>query len=278
MKTLQEQPEKIGKFFPLPHSDAAPRSPDGLRVSEREYWEKYYEYVGDNDHIFEWNDGVLEERPMSDHQSYLMFEWFYPLLREYLITNPVAEIFGTDMGFRLPLPHKTVIRRPDLSLVLNTNPVRFAPSDRSYAGIFDICLEFLSDSTKKDIERDTVEKKSEYSHGGVREYFILDRLGRETAFYHMNRRGFYSPIRPVRGGVIRSGVLPGFQFREQDLYTRPSFRQLADDPVYSPFVLKDWQDERSKAEDERKRANEAEEKARNLAEKLRELGIDPENF
>ncbi len=199
MKGLQEQPKRSTEVLPLPDSDAAPRSPDGLRVSEREYWERYYDYVGDNDHIFEWNDGVLEERPVSNHQSYLMFEWFYPLLREYLKTNPVAEIFGTDLGFRLPLPHKTVIRRPDLSLVLNANPVRFALSDRSYAGVFDICLEFLSDSTRREVERDTVEKKSEYCHGGVGEYLILDRLGRETAFYHLNPGGFYSHIRPARG-------------------------------------------------------------------------------
>ncbi len=80
-------------------------------------------------------------------------------------------------------------------------------------------------------------------------------------------------------------VLPRFQFREQDIYTRPPFRQLADDPVYSSFVMKDWQQERAKAEAERKKAVKAEaeleaerERARKLVARLRELGIDPESL
>jgi len=283
MGALQKYTGGIHDILPPPGTVAdepKPLSLHGLRVSEEEYWEKYY----DNDRIFEWNDGVLEEKPMGDHLSYLMSDWFHSLLKEYLEVNPVAKIFGTDLGFRLVLPKVTVIRRPDLSVVLNSNPVRFGLLDRSYEGTFDICFEFLSDSDRKAAERDTLEKKSEYCAGGIREYFILDRLGRGTAFYRLNS-GFYSPVLPTSDGVIRSDVLPGFQFCEEHLYTLPPFTELADDPVYSPFVLKGWQEERSRAaeagktaEAERQKAAKAEEKAEVLAAKLRELGIDPENL
>ncbi len=269
MKVLQKATDKKSGLFSLLPAETAARSPEGLRVSEQEYWEKYYEYAGGSDHSFEWNGGVLEEKPMGDHLSYLMYDWFHSLLKQYLETYPVAKIFGTDMGFRLTLPQKTVIRKPDLSLVLDSNPVRFGLLDRSYKGTFDMCIEFLSDSTKKEAERDTVEKKSEYAGTGVNEYFILDRLGNETAFYRLNRRGLYSPVRPAAGKIIRSAVLPGFQFRKTDLYTRPCFESLAQDPIYNSFVLKKWQAERS-------RADEAEKKARRLADRLRSLGIDPE--
>ncbi|MCP4109136.1 MAG: hypothetical protein GY749_27005, partial [Desulfobacteraceae bacterium] len=41
-----------------------PVSEDGLAVSEDEYWEKYYEHP---DFSYEWNNGYLEERPVSDY-------------------------------------------------------------------------------------------------------------------------------------------------------------------------------------------------------------------
>ena len=43
-----------------------PRSEAGKHVSEEEYWEKYYEYVGESDFKYEWNNGVLEEKPGAD--------------------------------------------------------------------------------------------------------------------------------------------------------------------------------------------------------------------
>jgi hypothetical protein len=285
MKALEKQRSEIYGKYPLKPADsedAEPRSLDGLRVSEEEYWETYYDYVGENDFSYEWNDGVLEEKPMGDHLSYLMFDWFYLLLKQYLEANHLAKIFGTDMGFRLALQHKTTIRKPDLSLILDSNPVRFDLSDRSYKGIFDICFEFLSDSIKKYAERDTIHKRSEYAGIRVKEYFILDRLGKQTAFYRLNRKGFYSSIRPI-GGIIRSAVLPGFQFRRDDLYTRPHFRDIIADPVYNAFVLKDFQAERSRAEKaeksaevERKKADVERKKAQKLADRLRSLGIDPD--
>ncbi len=302
MKALQERKYED---FPLPALrayESEPSSLHGLRVSEGEYWEKYYNCIGDNGCGFEWNNGVLEEKTMGDHLSYVMADWFHSLLKEYLRARPVAKIFGTDLGFRLVLPQVTVIRRPDMSLVLNTNPVRFGLLDRSYSGVFDMCFEFISDSKQEHADRDTVEKRSEYAAGGVKEYFILDRFGTETAFYRLNSRGGYSPIPPTSEGVIRSGVLPGFQFREDDLYTCPSLEELAEDPVYKSFVLKERNEaeaerkragkaektaeaERKRAgkaektaEAERKRADKAEKTALKMAEKLRAMGIDPESL
>ncbi|MCP4111621.1 MAG: hypothetical protein GY749_39890 [Desulfobacteraceae bacterium] len=124
--------KKKYKDILLPVSEADESELHGLEVSEEEYWEKYYEYAGDNDYSFEWNNGVLEEKPMGDHLSYLMSDWFHSLLKEYLEVHPDAVIFGTDLGFRLELPKKKVIRKPDMSLILKTNPVSFDLLDRSY--------------------------------------------------------------------------------------------------------------------------------------------------
>ena len=72
--------------------------------------------------------------------------------------------------------------------------------------------------------------------------------------------------------VIRSTILPGFQFRVRDLYDLPSLETLARDAVYETYILLYYQAalaqaelERQRAEKERQRA-EAELAARQLAE------------
>lgn len=211
-------------------------------VSKAEYWEKYY---GNTDVIYEWNNGLLEEKPVSDHVNYLMFSWFVGILQQFLTVHPIAETTGLEFGFRLGLPNQTAIRRPDLGVILNDNPVALYPRDCTYDGVCDMCIEALSDSAKKDEERDTVYKKAEYAASGVKEYYILHD-SRKIAFYRLNATGIYVPIKPVgKGkGVIKSKVLPGFQFRITDLYQRPSLKTMSEDKVYQGFILPFYQEEK----------------------------------
>jgi len=221
----------VVKVRPSPTS-----GPARQRVSEAEYWEKYYVNTYD-DHQYEWNNGYLEEKPMSDYVSCLRYDWFKILLWLYLKSQPVAKIVSLEMGFRLALPHKRAIRKPDLGLVLNSNPIPLGPFDQSYQGVFDMCLESLSYSKPGEVKRDTVTKKREYAQAGVKEYYILDSRDTKTAFYQLMPGGIYRPIPPTSDGLIGSNVLPGFQFRLQDLQRQPSLEQLSEDPVYSAFVL-----------------------------------------
>jgi Uma2 family endonuclease len=271
-----------------------PISEDGRIVSETEYWADYYDHP---DFSYEWNNGRLEEKPVSDFAQFRLYVWFLSLLKDFLHVHPIARMIGLETGFRLALPQKTTIRKPDLGVVLNSNPVPLGDKDRSYHGIFDLCIESLSDSSKKAIERDTVDKKEEYAAGGVTEYYILDESQSETAFYHL-RRGVYVPL-PNSGGVIRSRVLPGFQFRLTDLYHLPEPPEMVDDPVYQDFVSPFLREERIRAEQAESRAEQAESRAeqaesraeqaealllreressQRYAAQLRALGIDPETL
>ncbi|MCP4696201.1 MAG: hypothetical protein GY862_05050 [Gammaproteobacteria bacterium] len=140
--------------------EARPKLQEGIfpsmpeRVTETVYWEKHYpRKLGG---VYEWNDGVLEKKTKSRHGTISIYYWFNELLSHYLRTCPVAEIIMLDMGFRMVLPHKTVIRRPDMGILRNDNPVQFSPDDTSYHGIFDACIEALSDVEPGAKERDTV--------------------------------------------------------------------------------------------------------------------------
>ncbi len=245
-------------------------------VSEEVYWEEYY---SETDTPYEWNNGRLEALPMSNFAEYMVYLWFLDVLRDFLHVSPMARIMGLELGFRMALPNKVVIRKPDLGVVLHTNPIPLRDHDQSYRGIFDICIESLSTGSKQDIRRDTITKRDEYAAGGVQEYYILDERGIETEFYELTPGGVYRPL-PRQGGVVRSGVLPGFQFRESDLYTRPLPPELIDDPVYSSFISPYYRSERQRAEQayeraeqEHERAEQEHERAERYAAMLRAAGL-----
>ncbi|MCE7989886.1 MAG: Uma2 family endonuclease [Caldilinea sp. CFX5] len=254
-----------------------PRSEAGKYVTEEEYWRDYYDHPYFN---YEWNNGILEEVPVSDLKQYSSYDWFNDLVREFLEVNPIAKKAGLEFGVRLNLPHKTTIRKPDLFIVRNDNTLTLHDDDRTYRGICDLCIEALSDSSEDDIERDTVVKKGEYEIIGFHEYFILDPSGEHRAFYRRNAAGKYEEIDAGPEQIIRSEALPGFQFRIADLTRKPRLVDLVEDEVYRGFILPEYQAERQRAEQaeqrakqEQLRAEQAEQRAAKLAARLRALGL-----
>ncbi len=132
---------------------------------------------------YEWNNGHLEEKPVSDYETFLVYHWFMLLLDHFLRTRPIAKLVALEMGFRLLLPTVTVIRKPDFGVVRNDNLQPLLLLDASYHGIFDLCIEALSDKKRADIERDAMVKKAEYAAHGVPEYYILYREPERQAFF-----------------------------------------------------------------------------------------------
>ena len=242
-----------------------PPARDGLRVSEADYWAWYYEGP---EETYEWNNGVLEEKGVSDHLTFQVFDWFVQLLIDYLRAQPIAERVGLETGFRLALPDKTAIRRPDYGLIRNTNPRPIAGTDNSYKGIFDLCIEGLSTSSRAQRDRDLVVKKAEYAAAGVGEYYILHHRASLRAFYRLGPKGLYEPIPASADGVLSSALLPGFRWRLADLDRQPPIETLIDDPVYRGYVALGLQraraetaSEQARAEAERQRADQADQRA-----------------
>lgn len=226
---------------PAPYTPKPPQVPD--YVSEADYWKFYYSHPDEN---YEWNNGKLEVKPMGDYLSHVMYSWFFRLLEEYLEVYREGITMGGEIGFILNWQNRKSIRKPDLAVICKNNPTSLELLDRTYKGTCDICIEFLSDSTRQEMERDTIVKKEEYAKVGVQEYFILDRLHKHTAFYYLpqtqsNQPLEYKPMDPGTTGIIRSQVLPQFAFRLEHLKTHPQLSDLIEDPVYQPYVRKDLQ-------------------------------------
>ena len=237
--------------FPELEDDSFTAPYDGLEVSLETYWNEIFEHT---EHTYEWNNGILEAKPMAILAQVRSYVWFLKLLSDYLFGNAIAEMTLLETPFKFNIPGQTKVRIPDMAVVLNSNPVPLGSHGRTYKGIFDLCVESLSDSKPGDVERDTMVKWGEYAQGGVTEYYILDERHpphrkSETAFYRRSPSGVYQLIPPVNG-VIQSTVLPGFQFRVDDLEDRPTPLEMLDDPVYQGFTSPFLRAERERAERE----------------------------
>ena len=262
--------------LPLPRPPLAPPPEpyDGMPVSEADYWEFYY--LGP-EVTYEWNDGLLEEKGgVSDYLTFRVFDWFIQLLSEFLRARPIADRVGLEMGFRLALPNKVAIRRPDYGVVRHDNPTPLQEPVQSYRGIFDLCIEGVSTSIKAMQERDTVIKKGEYAAGGVREYYLLHHAPELRQFYRLTEQGVYEPLPVAPKGVVRSEVLPGFQWRLDDLDRQPPLDRLMTDPVYQDYVWLEYQQQQRRLEQERARAEQERARAERLAARLRAAGVDPD--
>lgn len=247
-------------------ADTRPDAPDdGRYVTKEAYWTNYYTH---EDASYEWNNGYLEAKPLSTPVQYRLFLWFLMLLHEYVMTYDNADLMSLETGFTMTVPDpdvagamKEVVRKPDLAAIRHDNQVAWGENDHSYHGICDLCIESLSDSRVKEILRDTNIKKSEYAFAGVQEYYILDPSNMHMSFFERSPQGEYVPIQPDANGVIRSRVLPGFQFRLTDLQRQPLLEEMAFDEVYHAFVLPGYRVAAERATEAEERALAAEERA-----------------
>ncbi len=243
-------------------TDRAPAH--GLPVTLEEYWEKWYERPHKHiDVSYEWNNGILEAKPLPNFAQTEQYRWFFRLLSCYLEVNPIARILcletGTYMSVQdasLPSGKWEVVFKPDIGIILEDNPAPWGADDqRAYIGVCDMIVEELSDSTSAEVKRDTEVKKEGYARAGVKEYFILDPKNRHMRFYRLGVAGRYAEIEPDEAGVIRSQVLPGFQFRRTDLLQEPIQADLARDEVYADYVIPELQVAESRAEIAEERAD-----------------------
>ncbi|MCY3709791.1 MAG: Uma2 family endonuclease [Caldilineaceae bacterium] len=258
-----------------PDSSWAPDN--GRRVTLEEYWEKWYENpYPDLDVSYEWNNGILEAKPLPNAPQLGLYNWFLALLLCNLETFDHASLINLETGFMLtidddsdPSGERVQVRKPDIGVILNTNPVSWGELDqRHFDGVCDMVVEAVSDSTLAEVLRDTVEKREDYALGGVKEYYILDPGGERMRFYALNSEGAYEEIPPDPNGVIRSKVLSGLQFRLDDLHRRPRLAELARDDVYSDYVIPELQVAVTRAEEAEEQVKALEAELASLRKKL----------
>ena len=234
-----------------PDSSVNPFAPDdGRYVTKEEYWAKWYENpYPDIDVSYEWNNGRLEAKPWANAPQLYLYNWFLDLLRRFVSTYAIAKLINLETGFVLtiadpeePSGQREAVRKPDIGVILNSNPVSWGGVDqRHFEGVCDMVVEAVSDSTPAEVLRDTEEKRRDYALAGVKEYYILDPNGEHMRFYRLIPEGRYEEMQPDAEGVIGSEVLPGLQFRIEDMQRQPDLEELALDDVYCGYVIPGFQ-------------------------------------
>ncbi len=278
IKTPRDLPQK--RKAPPPRNRRAPD--DGRRVTKEEYWAKWYESpYPDMDVSYEWNNGILEAKPLPNHPQITLYRWFNQLLHCYVQVNPIAKFIDLETGVSMtvldagePSGKWEVVYKPDIGVVLNDNPAPWGAEElRAFEGVCDIIVEAVSDSTLAEVRRDTVEKMRGYALAGVQEYYILDPKDRYMGFYRLTAGRRYAEIRPGAEGVIASEVLPGFQFRWSDLHKLPDLEELALDEVYAAYVIPSLQNAVNRAEGEAASRRQAEERAERAEERAEAAAV-----
>ena len=292
-----EMSESAGAYVhaePLarPEPSVNPFAPDdGRYVTLEEYWAKWYENpYPDIDVSYEWNNGRLEAKPLPNEPQLDLYNWFLELLRRFISTHAIAKLINLETGFVLtiedpdePSGQREAVRKPDIGVILNSNPVPWGGVDRRhFAGVCDMVVEAVSDSTPAEVFRDTEEKRRDYALAGVKEYFILDPSGEHMRFYRLIAGGSYEEIQPDAVGIVGSEVLPGLQFRLEDMQRQPDLEKLALDDVYSGYVLPGYQIAVKRAEAATAARQAAEQRAekeaaarREAEERLRKMKAEP---
>ena len=121
------------------------------------------------------------------------------------------------------------------------------------------------------MRRDTREKKRGYAIAGVKEYYILDPQDRNMRFYRLTADRRYEEIQPDTAGILRSHVLPGFQFRRADLLKQPPLAELALDELYAGYVFPGYLDSVKRAAAHTAARRQAEERIQALQADLARL-------
>ncbi len=250
---MSESAASYAQAEPLaqPGPSVNPFAPDdGRYVTLEEYWAKWYENpYPDIDVSYEWNNGRLEAKPLPNEPQLDLYNWFLDLLRRFISTHAIAKLINLETGFVLtiedpaePSGQREAVRKPDIGVILNSNPVPWGGVDRRhFDGVCDMVVESVSDSTPAEVFRDTEEKRRDYALAGVKEYYILDPNGEHMRFYRLITGGRYEEIQPDAEGVVGSDVLPGLQFRMEDLERQTDLEKLALNDVYSGYVMPGYQ-------------------------------------
>jgi Uma2 family endonuclease len=162
----------------------------------------------------EWVDGEIVPMAPSNVDHHDLNGWLYHLLIRFIDARRLGRLFISQILMRLSI--RPSGRMPDLMFVSKEHVDRIR--ETYVDGPADLVVEIVSLESNT---RDRAEKLVEYEGAGIPEYWLIDSLRREAAFYLLGEDGRYhrAPVDPE--GLYRSAMLPGFWLPVEWLWQRP---------------------------------------------------------
>ena len=180
-----------------------------LRMSEAEY-----ERWGLEHESCEWVDGevILKMAVEENHDE--IQRLIAIVIEQMARRRKLGKVRGPEFTTRMKLAKKTVRRDPDVMFVATANLPRLLPT--YVDGPADLVVEIVSAESEF---RDFNEKYFEYQEAGVREYWIVNPLGK-TMHLFVRDAGTNEFVRrePNTDGRFCSVVIDGLWFHPDDLF------------------------------------------------------------
>ncbi|HLJ81499.1 MAG TPA: Uma2 family endonuclease [Ktedonobacterales bacterium] len=166
-------------------------------------YEAFLDWADEDTHA-EWVDGkVIMASPVSlRHQDIVNF--LLDILSTYVRIHALGKV--ADGPFQMKLA--TSGREPDLLFVTTEHVDRLQSTYLN--GPADLVVEVVPPES---VSRDWTTKFAEYQKAGIPEYWVIDSVRNDAAFYQLNEAGQYQRIAPDANGVYTSRIVPGFWLR-----------------------------------------------------------------
>ena len=176
-------------------------------------FEEFLAWTDEDTHA-EWVDGeiVLMAPASLEHQSLLDF--LNDLVKTYVRSHGLGQVFFAPV--LMHLPSRPSGREPDLLFIATAHLDRLRPTYLD--GPADLVVEIVSPESNT---RDRAEKLTEYEAAGIPEYWLIDPLREDAAFYQLSQDGRYRRGPIDADSIYRSAVLPGFWLKVDWLWQRP---------------------------------------------------------
>ena len=180
---------------------ACPVNGNGVPAPARPLtYEEFLEWA-DEDTLAEWVDGEIEMSSPASLKHQQINRFLTGVLDSFVRMNDLGEVVFAP--FQMKLPKGGPGREPDIIYVNKANLGRLR---KTYLdGPADLAVEITSPES---LDRDRRVKFQQYAIGGVKEYWFIDPLRDEAAFYQLDNNGQYQKI-PLEYGKYTSRELPG---------------------------------------------------------------------
>jgi Uma2 family endonuclease len=169
----------------------------------------YVEWAFQNSEIrSEWVDGEVVIMPPVELAHERIVKFLTKLLGLFAEEADLGEVLGEPYQIRFAKLRRR--RMPDLMFISSSRARMLQRME--FDGAPDLIVEVVSRGSKT---RDRRDKFLEYQKVGVREYWIVDPVGKSFEIYSLKRGKGYLAM-PMADGQVKSIVLPG-------LYVRPEW-------------------------------------------------------
>ena len=190
--------------FPVDHFKPLPSQPIT--------YEAFLDWL-DEDILAEWVDGAIEMASPASLRHQQITKFLHVTMTLYNDVHALGEVI--EPPFQMKITRSG--REPDVIFVAKAHMDRIKST--FVDGPADLVVEVISPESAK---RDRVMKFTEYSDAGIPEYWLIDPVAEEAAFYQLDANGRrYKEIAPDADGVYHSQALSGFWLHVGWLWEQP---------------------------------------------------------